>query len=387
LKVHEYQAKEILKFFNVPVPDGKMAASVEASVEAAKALGGETFVVKAQVHAGGRGKAGGVKVVCGVEGVREAATAILGMKLVSRQTGPAGKVVSKVLVEKGIEIARELYLGMLIDRDRGRVVVMASAEGGMEIEEVAANSPEKILKEHVDPLAGLSGFQCRKLGYGLGLPHEAVGKFAKVVTGCYRAFNEKDLSLVEVNPLVLTRSGEVLALDAKVNIDDNGLVRHKELGELRDLAEEDWREVEASRHNLSYIGLDGSIGCLVNGAGLAMATMDIIKYCGAEPANFLDVGGGATVEAVTAGFKIILADPRVKAVLVNIFGGIMKCDVIAESVVAAAKDVGIKVPLVVRLQGTNAEMGREILGRSGLTITPAVTMDEAARKVVGALQK
>ena len=386
MKIHEYQAKDLLKSFGVPVPEGRMATTVEGAVEAAQALGGEAFVVKAQVHAGGRGKAGGVKVVKGAEGVRAAAGQILGMTLVSKQTGPAGKVVSRILVEKGVEIARELYLGMLVDRDRGRVVVMASSEGGMEIEEVAAKSPEKILREHVDPVAGLQAFQSRKLGYGMGLPAEAVGKLAKVVAGCHRAFCDKDLSLVEVNPLVLTKAGDVLALDAKVNIDDNGLVRHKELAGLRDLAEEDWREIEASKHDLSYIGLDGSIGCLVNGAGLAMATMDIIKHHGEEPANFLDVGGGATVEAVTAGFKIILADPRVKAVLVNIFGGIMKCDVIAESVVAAAREVGFKVPLVVRLQGTNAEAGREILARSGLTLIPAVTMDEAAKKVVAALK-
>ncbi|MBI5524970.1 MAG: ADP-forming succinate--CoA ligase subunit beta [Deltaproteobacteria bacterium] len=385
MKLHEYQAKGLLKSFGVPVPDGRMAESAEAAAAAAAALGGDTFVVKAQVHAGGRGKAGGVKVVSGIEGVREAAAAIIGMRLVSRQTGPAGKVVSKVLVEKGVAIAREMYLGMLVDRDRGRVVVIASAEGGVEIEEVAARSPEKILKVHVDPAVGLMPYQCRILGYGLDLPQDASGRFAKVVACCARALVEKDLSLVELNPLVLTAEGDIAALDAKLNADDNALFRQKDVAALRDLSEEDWREVEAGRHGLSYIGLEGSIGCLVNGAGLAMATMDIIKHCGEEPANFLDVGGGATVAAVTAGFKIILADPKVRAVLVNIFGGIMKCDIIAESVVAAAREVGVKVPLVVRLQGTNADLGRGVLEKSGLAIIPAVTMDEAARKVVEAV--
>jgi len=385
LKLHEYQAKDLLRSFGVPVPDGRMAETAGVAAEAAAALGGESFVVKAQVHAGGRGKAGGVKVVKGIEGVREAASAIIGMKLVSRQTGPEGKIVSKVLVEKGVSIAREMYLGMLVDRDCGRVVVIASAEGGVEIEEVAARSPEKILKVHVDPAVGLMPFQCRILGSELGLPQNAMAGFGAVVMGCARAFFEKDLSLVEINPLVLTAEGGIVALDAKLGADDNALFRYKDLAALRDVAEEDWREVEAGRHGLSYIGLEGSIGCLVNGAGLAMATMDIIKHFGREPANFLDVGGGASVEAVTAGFKIILADPKVKAVLVNIFGGIMKCDVIAESVVAAARDVGLNVPLVVRLQGTNAELGRGILEKSGLKIVPAVTMDEAARRAVEAV--
>jgi succinyl-CoA synthetase beta subunit len=287
-------------------------------------------------------------------------------------------------VETPVDIAREMYLGILVDRDCGRVLVMASPDGGMEIEEVAARDPGRIFKEHIDPVAGLQQFQCRKLGYSLGLSPDAVGRFAKVVSGCCRAFHEKDLSLVEINPLVLSKSGEIIALDAKVTVDDNALMRRKDLSEMRDPSEEDPREAEAAGFGLSYIGMEGTIGCLVNGAGLAMATMDIIKHHGASPANFLDVGGGASVEAVTAGFKIILADPGVKAVLVNIFGGIMKCDVVAQSVVAAARDVGIKVPLVVRLQGTNAELGREILAKSGVAIIPAMTMDEAARLAVEA---
>jgi succinyl-CoA synthetase beta subunit len=386
VKLHEYQAKEVLKAAGVPVPSGAMAESAEAAKTVAGDIGGETFVVKAQVHAGGRGKAGGIKVVKGKNEVTEAAKAIIGMKLVTKQTGTEGKVVSKILIEQGIDIDRELYLGMLVDRDCGRIVVMASSEGGMEIEEVAAKSPEKILKLHVDPVTGLLPFQCRNIGYALGLPHASIRSFAKVMMGCYKAFIKNDLSLVEINPLVLTKSGDLIALDAKVSVDDNALFRQKSVAEYRDLTEEDWREVEAEKHDLNYIALDGSIGCLVNGAGLAMATMDIIKYYGDSPANFLDVGGSATVEAVTAGFKIILADPSVKAVLVNIFGGIMRCDVVAKSVVAAAKEVGIKVPLVVRLQGTNSDIGREILAKSDLSIIPAVTMDDAAKKVVESLK-
>lgn len=385
MKTHEYQAKEILKSYGIPVPEGRVATSAEEAAEVAKALGEGKFVVKSQVHAGGRGKAGGIKVAEGIEGVRKAASSILGMKLVSKQTGPEGKIVSRVLVEKGIDIGRELYLGMLVDRDRAKVVVIASSEGGMEIEEVAARSPEKIIREYIDPTVGLMPFQCREMGYSLGLAPAEVGKFAKIVTGCFNAFAQNDMSLVEINPLVVTKGGDMIALDAKLIADDNGLFRHKSLAELRDFTEEDWREVEAGKHDLNYIGLDGSIGCLVNGAGLAMATMDIIKFCGAMPANFLDVGGSASVDAVTAGFKIILSDPRVKAVLVNIFGGIMRCDLVAQSIVAAAKDVEIKVPLVVRLQGTNAEIGRKILKDSGLTIIPAATMDEAAGKAVEAL--
>lgn len=385
MKLHEYQSKEILKDYGVVVPEGRVATTSSEAIEAARVLAGDVFVVKAQVHAGGRGKAGGVRVVKRADDVNGAASAILGMKLVSKQTGPEGKIVSKVLIEKGIDIARELYLGMLVDRGRGRIVVMASAEGGMEIEEVAARNPEKILKEYIDPVAGLTPFQCRNLGYALGLSAAEVGKFSKIVQGAYRAFIDNDLSLVEINPLVVTKSGDVVALDAKLIADDNGLFRHKALAERRDFAEEDAREVEADKQGLNYIGLDGSIGCLVNGAGLAMATMDIIKHYGATPANFLDVGGGATEESVTAGFKIILSDPRVKAILVNIFGGIMKCDVIATSVVAAAKDVGVRVPLIVRLCGTNAEMGRSIIKESGLSIIPATTMDEAARRAVESL--
>lgn len=386
MKLHEYQAKELLKSFGVPTPDGRVAEKADDAPGIVDELGGDVFVVKAQIHAGGRGKVGGVKVVRSKEAVREAAKAIIGMKLVSKQTGAEGKIVSKVLIEKGVDIARELYLGLLIDREKARIVVIASSEGGMEIEEVAKKNPEKIIKEHSDPVAGLMPYQLKRMGFALGLNSAEVGKFAKIALCCYRALLERDLSLVEINPLVVTKAGDVIALDAKISVDDNGLVRQKKLAEMRDFSEEDPREVEAGKYDLSYIGLDGTIGCLVNGAGLAMATMDIIKHYGATPANFLDVGGSATVEAVTAGFKIILSDHRVKAILVNIFGGIMRCDVVAESVVAAAKEVGIKVPLIVRLKGTNCEMGRDILTKSGLKIIPADTMDEAARMAVESLK-
>lgn len=385
MKLYEYQAKEVLKSFGVPVPDGVVAFTKEEAAKAAQTLGGGTFVVKAQVHAGGRGKAGGVKVVKGVDGVTSAAEKIIGMNLVSAQTGPEGKIVTRVLVEKAVDILREMYLGILVDREKSSVVVIASAEGGVEIEETAARHPEKILKEYADPAAGLLPFQCRKLGYELGVEHASVGKFAKALMALYRAFTERDLSLIEINPLVMTKGGDCVALDAKIIADDNGLLRQKTLASFHDPSEDDWREVEAAKHGLNYIALDGEIGCLVNGAGLAMATMDIIKQCGSAPANFLDVGGSATVEAITAGFKIILSDKKVRTILVNIFGGIMRCDVVAESIVAAAKEVSIGVPLVVRLKGTNAKLAREILARSDIKIQMAETMDEAAQRAVKSL--
>lgn len=384
MKLHEHQAKDILKRYGIAVPEGRAVSTADDAAAVAASLDGDEFVVKAQVLAGGRGKAGGIKSAKGADGVHKAASAILGMRLVSKQTGPEGKIVSKVLVEKSVGISRELYLGMLIDRERDSVVIIGSSEGGMEIEEIAARNPQKIIKEYVDPLSGLMPFQCRAMGYALGLAAAEVSRFAKVVSGCHRAFVENDLSLMEINPLVITQGGDFVALDAKVIADDNGLFRHKTVAELKDESDEDPREVEASRHGLNYIGLEGSIGCLVNGAGLAMATMDIIKYYGAMPANFLDIGGGATAEAISAGFKIILSDPQVRAILVNIFGGIVRCDLVAQSVTAAAREVGVKVPLIVRLEGTNRDLGQQVLKDSGLSIIPAATMDEAARKAVEA---
>lgn len=385
MKLHEFQAKAVLKSFGVPVPEGVMAVTHEAAGDIAKKLGGDALVVKAQVHAGGRGKAGGIKVVKNSDEAVSAAKQIIGMKLVTKQTGAVGKIVSKVLVEKGVDVERELYLGMLVDRETAKVVVIASSEGGMEIEEVAHKNPEKIIKTHVDPLTGLKPFQCRNIAYALKIPQTSVGKFVSVLQCSYNALVKNDLSLLEINPLVVTKTGDVMALDAKISVDDNALFRQKLIAEYRDVNEEDAREVEAEKHGLNYISLDGSIGCLVNGAGLAMATMDIIKFYGNSPANFLDVGGSASVEAVTAGFKIILSDPNVKAVLVNIFGGIMRCDVVAQSIVTAAKEASIHVPLVVRLQGTNADIGRDILAKSDVKIVSAITMDEAAKKVVEAV--
>ncbi|MFO1463387.1 MAG: ADP-forming succinate--CoA ligase subunit beta [bacterium] len=385
MKIHEYQGKEILKKYGVPVPEGQLALSVNEAYQAAQRLGGVT-VVKAQIHAGGRGKGGGVKVAKTPEQARDYAQQILGMMLKTHQTGPEGQEVKKVWIEKGCNIDKEFYLGMVLDRASSRVTVMASTEGGMEIEEVAAKHPEKILKVAIDPAVGLQAYQGRQLGFGLGLPAALVNKFVKFASSLARAFMEADCSLLEINPLVLTKEGDLLALDAKVNFDDNALFRHPEYEELRDLDEENPNEIEAKKFDLSYISLEGNIGCMVNGAGLAMATMDIIKLYGGEPANFLDVGGGATAEKVTAAFKIILSDPSVKAILVNIFGGIMKCDVIATGVVAAAKEIGLKVPLVVRLLGTNMELGKKILAESGLPIISADRMDEAAEKVVKAIQ-
>jgi succinyl-CoA synthetase beta subunit len=384
MNIHEYQAKELLKPFGVPVPRGRVANSAAEAAAIAREMGG-TVVVKAQIHAGGRGKAGGVKVVKTPEGAEKAAAAMLGKTLVTHQTGPHGREVRRLLIEEGLPIARELYLGMVLDRAIGRVTVIASTEGGVEIEEVAAKSPEKILKEVLDPAVGLLPFQARRLAYALGLAKQA-GPFTALLQALAKAFVEKDCSLAEINPLVVTQDGRLIALDAKINIDNNALFRRPEVEALRDVNEEDPKEYEAARLGLSYISLDGNIGCMVNGAGLAMATMDIIKLAGGEPANFLDVGGGATKERVTEAFKILLSDKHVKGVLVNIFGGIMRCDVIAQGVVDAARDLSVTVPLVVRLQGTNVEQGRKILADSGLAITPADTIGEAAEKIVAAIK-
>ncbi|HEY2988925.1 MAG TPA: ADP-forming succinate--CoA ligase subunit beta [Candidatus Binatia bacterium] len=385
MNIHEYQAKELLKRFGVPVPKGRVASTAQEAGAIARELGG-ACVVKAQIHAGGRGKAGGVKLVKSAEEAQKIAGELLGKILVTHQTGPQGREVRRLLVEEGLPIAREFYLGMVLDRAASKVTVIASPEGGVEIEEVAQKSPEKILKEAIDPAVGLLPFQCRRLAYGLGLPQEQVGSFTKLAQALARAFVDIDCSLAEINPLVLTRDGKLLALDAKINVDNNALFRQADIEELRDLNEEDPREYEAAQLGLSYISLDGNIGCMVNGAGLAMATMDMIKICGGEPANFLDVGGGATKERVTEAFKILLSDARVKGVLVNIFGGIMRCDVIAQGVVDAARAVRLAVPLVVRLQGTNVEQGRKILSDSGLAVTSAETMAEAAEKIVKAVQ-
>ncbi|HQT97299.1 MAG: ADP-forming succinate--CoA ligase subunit beta [Desulfobacteria bacterium] len=381
MNIHEYQAKSVLSKYGVAVPKGKVADN-PSEAEAIAGEFGTAVVVKAQIHAGGRGKGGGVKFAKTPAEAREYAKQIIGMTLVTHQTGPQGKKVKRVLVEQAGRIKRELYLGMVIDRGMSRVVMMASTEGGMEIETVAAKTPEKILKEWVDPAVGLMPFQARKLAFGLGIPGELTGKAVRFMTGLYKAFVDTDCSLAEINPLVLTEDGDIVALDAKMNFDGNGLFRHKDLEALRDLDEEDPTETEASRFGLSYISLDGTIGCMVNGAGLAMATMDMIKHCGGSPANFLDVGGGATAEAVTNAFRLILSDPKVKAILVNIFGGIMRCDVIAEGVVAAAKNLGLSVPLVVRLEGTNVEKGKEILAASKLNIISAADMGDAAKKAV-----
>jgi succinyl-CoA synthetase beta subunit len=386
MKIHEYQAKQLLGRHGLPVPLGIPvlgADSLDQAIqEVTDASKSQTVVVKAQIHAGGRGKGGGVKVVKGAEAARQAAGQILGKRLVTHQTGPEGRVVKRLLIEEGVSIARELYAGILVDRGCGRVVVMASAAGGMEIEEVAARTPEAIVKEHVDPALGLAAFQARKLSYALGLTGVAARNATSFLQKLYQAFVALDASLVEVNPLVVTSDERVLALDCKMTFDDNALDRHPEVSALRDLDEEDPSETEARSHDLNFIKLDGSIGCMVNGAGLAMATMDIIKHFGAAPANFLDVGGGATQEKVTAAFKILTADRDVRGIFVNIFGGIMKCDVIAAGVVGAVAEVGLRVPLVVRLAGTNVEQGTKILAESGLPITTASDMADGARKVV-----
>lgn len=384
MNIHEYQAKEILKRYGVAVPEGYPAFSIDEAYEAAKKLSTPVIVLKAQIHAGGRGKAGGVKVCKSPEEVREAASKLLGMRLVTHQTGTDGKVVQRLYIEAGCEIARELYLGIVIDRASKRITIMASTEGGMEIEEVAAKTPEKILKESIDPAIGIMPFQARKLAYGLGLKDKEAQAMVKFVLALEKCFEECDCSLAEINPLAVLKDGTVLALDAKMNFDSNALYRHKDIEAMRDFNEEDPREVEASKFDLSYIGLTGNIGCMVNGAGLAMATMDIIKLHGGEPANFLDVGGGASTEKVTEAFKLILSDKNVKAVLVNIFGGIMKCDVIAEGIITAARAMSINVPVVVRLEGTNVELGKKLLAESGLKLISADSMSDAAKKVIAA---
>ncbi len=384
MNIHEYQAKELLSKYGVAVPMGKVASHEDEAEYIAKDLNVEKFVVKAQIHAGGRGKGGGVKVANSLEEVKRLASEILGMILVTHQTGPEGKLVTKVLVEEASNIATELYLGMVIDRATENIVIMASQEGGMEIEEVARTNPEKILKEHVDPTVGLLPYQCRKIAYFLGLKGKTVNKAVKLILGLYKAFTDNDCSLAEINPLIITNEGEVYALDAKMNFDDNALFRHPDVEKMHDPNEEDPTELEAKKWGISYVKLDGSIGCLVNGAGLAMSTMDIIKHHGAEPANFLDVGGGATAEQVLQALKMILSDPNVKAIFVNIFGGIMKCDTIAEGIITAAKEVGIEVPLIVRLEGTNVELGRKLLSESGLNIITGKDMGEAAAKAVEA---
>ena len=381
MNIHEYQAKAVLSRYGVAVPKGKVA-DTPAQAEVIAEEFGTPVVIKAQIHAGGRGKGGGIKLAKTSAEARKYAHEIIGMTLVTPQTGPQGRKVKRVLVEQAGKIKKELYLGIIVDRAVSKVVVMASTEGGMDIETVAANTPEKILKEWVDPAVGLVPFQARKLAFGLGIPKELTGKAVKLMTGIYNAFVDTDCSLVEINPLVLTEDGDIVALDAKMNFESNGLYRHQDIQALRDFDEEDPTETEASSHDLSYIRLDGNIGCMVNGAGLAMATMDMIKSCGGSPANFLDVGGGAGVEQVTNAFRLILSDKGVKAILVNIFGGIMRCDIIAEGVVTAAKSLGLSVPLVVRLEGTNVEKGKEILAASKLNIISAADMGDAAKKVV-----
>jgi succinyl-CoA synthetase beta subunit len=387
MNIHEYQAKELLAKFGVAVPQGAVAYTAAEAVAAAKKLGGKVWAVKAQIHAGGRGKAGGVKLARSEDEVAAAANAMLGKRLVTHQTGPEGRDVKRVYVEAGCDIARELYLALSIDRGSGRITIIAAAEGGMDIEELAARAPDKIVREATDPAAGLSPFYARRLGFAFGLAGPQINKLVAFVAALYRAFTELDASLVEINPLVITGSGDLLALDAKFGFDDNALFRHPDIEALRDEDEEDPIELEAGKHQLNYVKLDGNIGCMVNGAGLAMATMDIIKLYGGSPANFLDVGGGATKERVTVAFKLILSDPNVEAILVNIFGGIMRCDVIAEGIVSAAREVNLHVPLVVRLEGTNVELGKKILSQSGLPLTAADNFEDAARKVVAALKE
>ncbi|MGH6618785.1 MAG: ADP-forming succinate--CoA ligase subunit beta [Alphaproteobacteria bacterium] len=396
MNIHEYQAKSLLKAFGVAVPRGGVAFSAKEADGVAKELGGPVWVVKSQIHAGGRGAGrfkddpkgkGGVRLAKSLGEVKEHVAAMLGHVLVTKQTGPAGKEVRRLYVEEGCDIARELYVAMLLDRATSRITIVASTEGGMEIEEVAAHTPEKIVRVAIDPIAGISGFHARKVAFGLGLKGKQVSSAVKMLTGIYRAFTELDASLVEVNPLVVTGAGDVIALDAKMNFDDNALFRHPQLTEMRDETEEDPAELEASAHELNYVKLDGNIGCMVNGAGLAMATMDIIKLYGSAPANFLDVGGNANKERVTAAFKIILSDPNVRGILVNIFGGIMRCDIIAEGVVAAAKELRLSVPLVVRLEGTNVELGKKIMAQSGLPIISADNLADAAEKIVKAVKE
>ncbi len=387
MNIHEYQAKEVLRGFGVAVPKGGVAYTPDEAVKVAEDLGGPVWVVKSQIHAGGRGKGGGVKLAKSIDEVKQLADEMIGMTLVTHQTGPEGKEVGRVYVEDGCDIARELYLGLLIDRVTSRVTIMASTEGGMEIEEVAAKTPEKILKVAIDPACGMQAFHARKIAFGLGLEGNQVKSAVKFLMAMYKAFEQLDASIVEINPLVVTGAGDIIALDAKMNFDDNALFRHKDIAELRDESEEDPTELKAAKFDLNYVKLDGNIGCMVNGAGLAMATMDIIKLYGGEPANFLDVGGGASRERVTAAFKLILSDPNVEGLLVNIFGGIMRCDVIAEGVVAAAREVSLTVPLIVRLAGTNVELGKKILEESGLPIIAADDLGDAAEKAVKAVKE
>src|SRR5262245_6075631 len=382
VKIHEYQAKSVLARFGVPVPRGEVAFTPAEAVDAAKRIGGKIAVVKAQIHAGGRGKGGGVKIAKSIDDVEQFAKQLIGMTLVTHQTGPEGRKVGRVLVEEGLDIDRELYVSILIDRASAAPVIIASAAGGMDIEEVAAKEPEKILREHVNPGTGIAPFQGRKLAFGMGLSGAAANKLVKLLNAIYKAFLETDASMIEINPLILTKGGDLLALDAKVSFDDNALYRHPDLRELRDIGEEDPLEVEASKFSLNYIRLDGNIGCMVNGAGLAMATMDIIKLAGGEPANFLDVGGGANAEQIKNAFRILMADKNVKAVLINIFGGILRCDVLAQGVIAAVTELGVPVPIVVRMEGTNVEEGKKMLRESGLSFTTADSMGEAAEKVV-----
>ncbi|MGI3315487.1 ADP-forming succinate--CoA ligase subunit beta [Staphylococcus chromogenes] len=382
MNIHEYQGKEIFRSMGVAVPEGRVAFSAKEAVEKAKELDSDVYVIKAQIHAGGRGKAGGVKIAKSLSEVETYANELLGKVLVTHQTGPEGKEVKRLYIEEGADIQKEYYVGFVIDRATDRVTLMASEEGGTEIEEVAATNPEKIFKETIDPVVGLAPYQARRIAFNINIPKESINKAVKFLISLYNVFIEKDCSIVEINPLVLTGEGDVLALDSKINFDDNALFRHKDVLELRDLDEEDPKEIEASKYDLSYIALDGNIGCMVNGAGLAMATMDTINHFNGNPANFLDVGGGATKEKVTEAFKIILGDSNVKGIFVNIFGGIMRCDVIAEGIVAAVKEVDLTLPLVVRLEGTNVEIGKKILKDSGLAIEPATTMAEGAQKIV-----
>lgn len=386
MKIHEYQAKEILKKYNVEVPKGRVAFSPEEAVEIAKEIGGDVWIVKAQIHAGGRGKAGGVKLARSLDDVYNFTKQMIGMKLVTHQTGPEGKIVQRVLIEEGMDIEKEFYVGITLDRSTSRNVVMASTEGGVEIEKVAEETPEKIFKEYVNPSIGFQQFQARKLAFKLGLDGEKFKNAVKFLIGLYRAYEATDASLAEINPLVVTKQGRVLALDAKMNFDDNALFRHPEILELRDFNEEEQLEIEASKYNLNYIKLDGNVGCMVNGAGLAMATMDIIKLAGGEPANFLDVGGGANAETVENGFRIILSDPNVKAILINIFGGIVRCDRVAQGVIEASKKVNVNVPVVIRLEGTNAEEAAELLKNSGLNFLVANSLKDAAEKVTSLIK-
>jgi succinyl-CoA synthetase beta subunit len=387
MNIHEFQAKQVLARFGVPVPKGQPASTPDEAAAAFRALGQPKAVIKAQIHAGGRGKAGGVKLISSAEEARDFAARLLGKPLVTHQTGPEGRVVRRVYVEEASQVARELYLGMVVDRKAAAVGVIASTEGGTEIEEVAAKTPEKIITDPVDPLLGMAPFQARRIAFALGLKDKQVGQFATLLGALYRAFAETDAALIEINPLVVTADGRVICLDAKISFDDNGLFRHPDIRELRDPNEEDPAETEAAKYDLSYVHLDGNIGCMVNGAGLAMATMDIVKYYGAEPANFLDVGGGANAQKIAAAFRILLSDSRVKAVLINVFGGIMQCDVLARGVVDAAREVKLSIPLVVRMEGTNVKEGKQILAESGIKVIAANDMADAARRVVESIGK